>query len=459
VADNEETDPEVILEPEDEDEVTVPAVSVKEAVSDQSVPEMDEEEANMTLRLVPSNLSFDDEEMDGSDEYEVPISLEDQMAQDALEEATAEERVYGAGQTVVVSPQEEIPVPEGAQPSVDDLLRQAVEAAEKVVAAKEQTQPEVSLEDQAEKVEGSDLEQSSLDLEMTDHGTLEEKVVEPQGGGVDLALREPEPIPERPAEPEAGTDESIERILEDVYRSMLSRTLYQFLNVGPTTPLSTVRESGARLNTKYSPEQYRAYMLSARARKLLECVGSEIERAVVVLTDPRQRELYDERVNTDYGQDRKVALSYLFEAESTFQEGLKEMEGRSWSDALLLFTRASESNPRDPEYLANKGWATYQALKSGQSTDSFAPNKARNILERALAVDSRNLKAMLYLARLERDMGNIDAARSWYERLQKLDPANDEVAAAIEWLRMSSGVQRTPDVGFWGRFMGLFRKK
>ena len=437
----EDLEPEVILEAEsDEAEAEESPASGLEAAS-QGFPEVDEEEANITLRLVPRSLSFDDEAADGSEEYEIPVSLEEQVEMDAAAEVTSEEDGYGAGRTVVVTPQEDFPVSFEAERSVEELLKLAVEEAEKVVAAKEDTEPEQSFEEEKTKKKSGAGARSAQSVEGESEKHKEEEVAAEQSQP-DPALREPEPMPERPGVPEPGTDESIERILEDVYRSMLSRTLYQFLNVGPSTPLSTVRESGARLMAKYSPEQYRAYMLSSRARKLLDCVGKEIGRAVAVLTDSRQRSIYDERIGADYGQDRKIALSYLFEAEKTFQEGVREMEASSWSDALMAFTKAAESNPKDPVYLASKGWATYQALKSGQSTDSFAPNKARNILERALAVDSRNLKAMLYLARLERDMGNIDAARSWYERLQKLDPANDEVAAAIEWLRMSSGVQR-----------------
>jgi len=190
-------------------------------------------------------------------------------------------------------------------------------------------------------------------------------------------------------------------------------------------------------------------------------VGREITRGCHVLTDRREREAYDERIGTDYGQDRRVALKYIFDAEDEYLQGAREMEDNQWANALACFTRAAEANPRDPEYLAAKGWSTYQALKAGQSTDSFAPNKARNTLERALSVDQRHQKAMLYLARLEKDMGNLEASRSWFERLHKMDPANDEVVAALDWLRSYSSSPGRPDdsAGVWNRFKGMFKKK
>jgi tetratricopeptide (TPR) repeat protein len=277
---------------------------------------------------------------------------------------------------------------------------------------------------------------------------------------VRLALKDPPPVPERPPMPEAGTDESIERILEEVYRGMLSRNLYQVLNVTPFTPLSSVRDSATRLRAKYSAGQFSRYILSVRARRLLEYIGQEVERAETVLTELGERTVYDNRVGTDYGQDRRVALSFLFDAEEAFLAGVVLAERNEWAEALQRFTRAAELNPRDPEYLARRGWATYQALRTGQSTDSFAPNKARNILERALAVDPRHAHAMLYLARIEKEMENLDAARTWYERLQKVEPASEEAAIAVEKLRsMSRENRKAESVSMWERFKGIFRRK
>jgi cytochrome c-type biogenesis protein CcmH/NrfG len=153
------------------------------------------------------------------------------------------------------------------------------------------------------------------------------------------------------------------------------------------------------------------------------------------------------------------ALAALFDAEDALLAGLSAQRQERWLDALESFNRAAELNGRDPDYLAYLGWATYQSYKSGQSDDSFAPNKARNILERALAIDARNARALLFIARIEKGMNNMEAARLWYERLHKLEPANDEVNSALEWLRMSAGISRRDQSGFWNWLKGIFMRK
>ena len=350
--------------------------------------------------------------------------------------------------------------------NVETLLQRAVEEAERVVAAAEAGQPVPHLalpeSERITKEQSDELDGTVVARVYDNDPETEEEQPEtlPPEEELPLFSQEPYPIPERPAVPEPGTDQSIERILEDVYRSMISRTMYQTLNVTATTPLSTIRDSAARLKNKYSLDQYRAYMLSKRARQLLKYVGRELDRARQVLTLREEREAYDELLGTDYGQERSVALDYLFKAEVAFQKGLAMIKADSWNEALSSFVSAVETNSRDPEYQAYRGWATYQASKTGQSDDTFAANKARNILERALAVDARHQRSLLFLARIEKDQGNINASRMWFERLHKLDPANDEVAAALEWLKLSSGVQRrsSSSTGFWNRIKGFFKK-
>jgi len=374
---------------------------------------------------------------DDEEELEISVVFEDgtpalggEVAEEESEEPTIEAVAEKTTDQLAKSVGED-DVPEA---DVEELLRKAVVEAQK--------------SDGVRTVEPTDSFKAPPD---------EEDTAEVAAGT--LALADPPPPPPRPTAPEEGTDESIERILEDVYRSMLSRNLYQVLNVSNTTPISSIRDAAARVSAKYSLEQYKGYMLSNRARKILGYVQQELERALTVLTDRTERTTYDEHVGTQYDGATSEVLAILFDAEDALLLGLGAQRGSRWADAVENFSAAAELNPRDPDYFAYQGWATYQAYKAGQSEDSFAPNKARNILERTLAIDGRNPRALLFIARIEKEMGNVEAARVWFERLHKLDPTNEEVNAALEWLRMSAGIERRDQSGFWNWLSGIFTKK
>jgi tetratricopeptide (TPR) repeat protein len=376
-------------------------------------------------------------ELEEDEEFEIEVVLEDgspalggEKVVEEEEEPTIESAVEKTSEELLQSGGEK----DVSEADVEELLRKAVVEAQK--------------KDGVRTVEPTDS------FKAPPEGDVEEEVA-----AVGLALADPPPPPPRPNAPEEGTDESIERILEDVYRSMLSRNLYQVLNVSNTTPISAIRDAAARVSAKYSPEQYKGYMLSGRAKTILEYVQRELERALTVLTERGQRISYDDHVGTQYDGPTAEVLSVLFDAEDALMLGVGAQRGSRWTDAVENFSAATELNPRDPDYLAYLGWATYQVYKSGQSDDSFASNKARNILERTLALDSRNPRALLFIARIEKEMGNVEAARVWFERLHKLEPTNEEVNAALEWLRMSAGIERRTQSGFWNWLSGIFTKK
>jgi tetratricopeptide (TPR) repeat protein len=60
--------------------------------------------------------------------------------------------------------------------------------------------------------------------------------------------------------------------------------------------------------------------------------------------------------------------------------------------------------------------------------------EAKTVFETALSLDPENLIALRHLADISRDLGDVAAAKSWYERVLQADPRNDEVVAIVEKL-------------------------
>jgi len=296
-----------------------------------------------------------------------------------------------------------------------------------------------------------------------DHGTTEGR--EKTGEGIEdqqalsVLLAGLPPLPARSEPSELGTDESIERILEEVYKSLAQRNLYEMLNVTPMAPLSAVRDAANRLRNKYAPSQYRGFLMSKRAHKILKLVREAVDRAEQVLTHIKSRKYYDEMASTTYPLERNAWLHQLFHAERDFQFGLKLLQEKEFARAVDLIGRAVTTNGNDPDYVAWRGYATYQRAKSGIWDDPSAVTRARADLEAALTLEPRHTRALLFMARMEDDQNNLDAALAWYSRLQKADPGNEEAAEALERLRKIASEKRSGDPGGWLKFRGMFNKK
>ncbi len=275
------------------------------------------------------------------------------------------------------------------------------------------------------------------------------------------AFQEPPPVPPRPDTPDPGVDEGLERILEDVYRTMLSRNLYQILGTTPGSPLSAIRDAASRLLHKYGPDQYRSFMLSQRARTLLDLVCAEIQRSRDVLTDMRERLAYDRYLEVAYPPGLRAHLETLFEAEALFEAGRGALKAKEFGRAAELFGKATLLNPREPEYIAVAGWATYQTYVAGIATREESLPKAYAAIQRALAVDPRHQRSMLFLGRIHRELNEREEALDWYERLLKIDPTNEEASVWTRELKpwVESRRRSASATSSWARFAGLFRRK
>ncbi len=275
-----------------------------------------------------------------------------------------------------------------------------------------------------------------------------------------MAYQDPPTMPEAPRNPEPGADQGIERILEDVYGTMLGRSLYQILGVTPNSSLSAVRESGARLQSKYSEDQYRGFMLSSRARLLLDYVQAEIRRAVAVLTEPEQRRLYDARIGTIYPDEKGDDVrKRLFEAEKWYIQGRKALKNDQLAEALGCYARASSINPTEPEYLSSQGWAVFLTYRGERNRDRKKLDEAVSLLRKALQVEPRHIRSMLFMARVLRELGKREDALAWYERIQKQDPSNREAVQSIQDLRRWSASEDDQKTGAWGRLKSIFSRK
>lgn len=345
------------------------------------------------------------------------------------------------------------PAPVEAAPDINTMIDRAMAQAAMAVTSSSMSAVVLPTAPAVEEPLALDLEHATGEgLEKSGEGEEEDAALALLMGGLP-------PVPAKPEAPELGTDESIERILEDVYRSMQQRNLYELLNVTQLSPLSAIRDATQRLRNKYAPTQYRGFLMSKRAHRLLKLVREAVDRAEQVLTHFKSRRHYDEMLSTPYPMERQVWLHQMFHAERDFQAGLKLITAKELTRAVDMLGRAVTSNANDPDYVAWRGYALYQRHKSGRFEDPTAVSRVRADFEKALTLDPRHARALLFMARLEDELDNLEGAMNWYARLQKVEPGNEEAAEALERLRRTVAERRSGDPGGWMKFKGMFNKK
>jgi tetratricopeptide (TPR) repeat protein len=267
------------------------------------------------------------------------------------------------------------------------------------------------------------------------------------------------PLPPRGL-PQPNTDEHVEELLAKEYSEMRAKGFYGLLGVEPTCQLSQIRAAAAKLKTRYAAENYRAYVLSDRAKVILGLMNGAVDRAKTVLMTRGERRIYDERNGVEYSREPEEIYSKLFDAHEFFQQASRRMKMTHWVEAYNLLGRAADLNSNESEYFAYRAWSLYQGFKSGQIRDDFAPNKARQLLEKALKVHDRCARALYYRALLERDLGNTDDAATYFARVLRVNPDHPTARAELKTLtrpRSGSSPSQAPErKGLWARLKALF---
>lgn len=100
-------------------------------------------------------------------------------------------------------------------------------------------------------------------------------------------------------------------------------------------------------------------------------------------------------------------------------------EYRKAGDPDQAIAICREFLPQQPGHMS--GHIVYgQALFDAQQFE-----EARTIFDTALTLDPENLIALRHLGDIARNLGEVETARSWYQRVLDADPRNDEIAAIL----------------------------
>lgn len=199
--------------------------------------------------------------------------------------------------------------------------------------------------------------------------------------------------------------------------------------------------------------------MSSRAMDILDKVRNAVDRAELILTNAKARRRYDEMLDTQYPLERRAWLHQVFAAERDYQAGLRFYNGGDFGRALDMFHRAVTGNAYDPDYIAWRGQSLFMYHKANRRDDQSYVGRSRAEFEKALALDPRHARSLLFLARLELEQGDTDASAGWYSRLQKVEPGNEEAAEVLERLRRENPSRKPSDDKGWTRFRGMFGKK
>lgn len=236
---------------------------------------------------------------------------------------------------------------------------------------------------------------------------------------------------EKEAHKEAVPKEVLADIMREYYR-IKSSNYFKVLGVDFNVKPEDVEAAYERIEQKFHPDNMPDYDLRSLTGKLHEILDKA--RAA-------RRVLLDERTCREYrhyleAQQRQRARDESLQAEITFKEGERAMLEGDLTAAKSKFEEALKLKPDEPDYYAYLGWAIFQMARDSKTPSTI--KKAKQNLNKAIAMNPDNDKPYLVLGRVYAGEGNLSMASQHFEKALQINPDCAPAKKALELLQKNA---------------------
>jgi tetratricopeptide (TPR) repeat protein len=164
-------------------------------------------------------------------------------------------------------------------------------------------------------------------------------------------------------------------------------------------------------------------------RKLCADVFAKVSEAWSVLGADASRAKYLEELAS--GGPASFDVNAIFQAETTFQEGVLLVKARRYAEALAKFTAAMQLNKDEAEFGMWKAWCEFL----------LAPEKKKALPGCAAAIEAdlrrneRCAQGYLFLGQMAKLVGDLAAAEKHLRRGLKVAPEHADLQRELKYLR------------------------
>ena len=210
----------------------------------------------------------------------------------------------------------------------------------------------------------------------------------------------------------AGMNEVLVLEVSQKYVALDELDFYALLGLARDAAPTAVRRAYLDAAKRYHPDALARAGLDRETREKAGRVFTAIGKAHAVLSDPKRRRSYDASLDSD---ETDLDAERLAAAETNYRKGEILMRQGNFRGALEFLRPAVELWPEDATYQGSLGWALFKAAPSD-------PVRAREHLERALALEPRNVEIAHHLSLVLKVLGETAPAANLENKVRQLDP-------------------------------------
>lgn len=208
---------------------------------------------------------------------------------------------------------------------------------------------------------------------------------------------------------------------------------FELLGLDRTSDLLEVEQAWASRARYFHPDYY--IHLGLPCQETAEAIFNRYREAYQVLRRPERRQTYESELDrASVSSERHVSLVEVTDpataavaAHRHIQNGLEQMRLGRPDEAEFCFRKAVELEPEESDHHARLGLAILKA----RGDDPVALDEAEIHLARSIELDPSSELGHLHLGHLLRQKGELEDAKSEYERALDCDPDCIEASSSL----------------------------
>lgn len=260
-------------------------------------------------------------------------------------------------------------------------------------------------------------------IRAVDYGTPEREKEAEESGDLEVEIVLTDVTPASPAAAAAtpgasagpvtaGMNEVLALEVSQKYVRLDELDYYALLGIDRDAAPAAVKRAYLDAAKRFHPDALARAGLDRETREKAGRVFAAIGKAHAVLADPKRRHSYDASLDSD---ETDLDAERLAAAETNYRKGEILMRQGNFRGALEFLRPAVELWPEDATYQGSLGWALFKAAPSD-------PVRAREHLERALALEPRHVEVAHRLSLVLKALGEVAPAANLLNKVRELDP-------------------------------------
>ncbi|MDP8256588.1 MAG: DnaJ domain-containing protein [Candidatus Alcyoniella australis] len=242
--------------------------------------------------------------------------------------------------------------------------------------------------------------------------------------------------------------------IEDYLKRIENANHFQILNLPMDCDGDQIKNAYFKLAKKFHPDHMRNMPLNREIEPLAEELFMRINQAYQVLISEQTRRLYERSLRVSE-QQKAIAAKIRggTRPEDQFKQALMLVKDRVWDQALEVFNKLTQQDPKNAQYVAYKVYCEFMNQFRSSADGPRTLMRFDEAFREAQALGPDNPDVLFLWGRMYRVFGDLPRARMLFQKALNIDDEHIESLREMRLIKSRIDDEESSSSGLLGKLL------